>query len=698
MPLGNGDIGLNVWVEENGDLLFYIGKTDAWCENARLLKLARVRIHLHPNPFISGLPFRQTLRLGEGEIEIVAGEEIAPLTLRIWVDANAPIVHVEAESEQAFELQAHLETWRTETRVLGEREVDSAFGQENGPQPVTVTPDTILSLPEGIAWYHRNETSLWPQTMQLQGLASLIEEYSDPLLHRTFGGMIYGSGLEKSDDLILRSKTPQRRYDIEVFLLTAQTKDGQEWQNQLLEIVAQGQTTDNETARQAHREWWREFWERSWIFVSGDEDAECVTRGYILQRFINACGGRGAQPIKFNGSIFNVDAREPDEHFDADYRRWGGPYWFQNTRLTYWPMLPTGDYDLMQPFFRMYRDALALACARTSIYFGHEGACFPETMHFWGTYANSNYGWEREGRPVSYVAGTYIRHYWSGMLELLAMALEYFAFTDDREFLQSTLLPLADAILDFYDQHYDCDENGRIRFEPAMSLETWHRAVNPLPEIAGLQWTLESLLNLPQDAVGAQRIERWSQLREQLPELPTEKRDGQTILLPAQEFDDRKNSENPELYAIFPYRLFGVGRLDLEVGRATFTARRVQGTGGWRQDAIQAALLGLTETAREYVVQNFSHSHEGSRFPAFWGPNFDWIPDQDHGGVAMIALQKMLMQTVDERVLLFPAWPRNWDVEFRLHAPQQTTVEGVYRDGKLLSLCVTPQERAADVE
>ncbi len=30
MPIGNGDIGLNVWVETNGDLLFYIGKTDAW--------------------------------------------------------------------------------------------------------------------------------------------------------------------------------------------------------------------------------------------------------------------------------------------------------------------------------------------------------------------------------------------------------------------------------------------------------------------------------------------------------------------------------------------------------------------------------------------------------------------------------------------------------------------------------------------
>ncbi len=42
MPIGNGDIGANVWVEEGGDLLFYIGKTDSYSENVRLLKLGKI--------------------------------------------------------------------------------------------------------------------------------------------------------------------------------------------------------------------------------------------------------------------------------------------------------------------------------------------------------------------------------------------------------------------------------------------------------------------------------------------------------------------------------------------------------------------------------------------------------------------------------------------------------------------------------
>ena len=35
MPMGNGDIGLNAWVEPSGDLIFYISKTDAWGDNHR---------------------------------------------------------------------------------------------------------------------------------------------------------------------------------------------------------------------------------------------------------------------------------------------------------------------------------------------------------------------------------------------------------------------------------------------------------------------------------------------------------------------------------------------------------------------------------------------------------------------------------------------------------------------------------------
>ncbi len=265
-----------------------------------------------------------------------------------------------------------------------------------------------------------------------------------------------------------------------------------------------------------------------------------MSQAYALQRFIAACAGRGAYPIKFNGSIFTVEVRDhpvQDRRIntDADFRMWGGPYWFQNTRLAYWPMLAAGDFDLMQPLFRMYLDALPLARERTRLYFGHDGACFPETMEFWGTYANSNFGWDRAGKPVSHCDNTYIRHYWSGALELLALMLDAFDYTQDARFAQAALLPMAAAVLAFYDQHYPRDASGKLRFEPAQSLETWQAAVNPLPEIAGLRWVLDRLIALaerearqhPSEA-GA-LLAAWRRLRGELPDLPM-RREGEAVV------------------------------------------------------------------------------------------------------------------------------------------------------------------------
>jgi hypothetical protein len=119
--------------------------------------------------------------------------------------------------------------------------------------------------------------------------------------------------------------------------------------------------------------------------------------------------------------------------------------------------------------------------------------------------------------------------------------------------------------------------------------------------------------------------------------------------------------------------------------------------GGWQQHAIQAAYLGLAEESARLVADNFGRWDSLCRFPGFWGPNYDWTPDQDHGSVAMIALQRMLVQYEGEKILMFPAWPKGWDVEFLLHAPQRTLVRGSVRNGRLEGLKVTPESRKVDV-
>ncbi len=698
MPLGNGDIGLNVWVEEGGDLVFYIGKTDAWSESARLLKLGRVRVRFSPNPFGVGQPFRQTLKLSTGEILIAGGKPGAEMKLRIWVDANQPVIRVESDAAQNTEMQVIYERWRDQQRRLEGQELSSAYGLDQSPDPVLADGDTIQQDAEDrVVWYHRNTRSSWPAILKLQGMLEAAPAYGDPLLHRTFGAAMEGSGFTKINQTTLRSTAPRKQQSVSIYALTMTADPIDQWLQELGRLIARVDAMKTGERRAAHEKWWQDFWNRSWVRVSGGTDQKTVSSGYALQRFLNACGGRGAQPIKFNGSIFTVDAKEKDNSYDADYRRWGGPYWFQNTRLIYWPMLAAGDYDLMEPFFRMYTSNRMLAERRTRLYFHHDGLFFPETMYFFGAYANSNYGLKRDGRPLSYVENPYIRNYFSGGLELASILLEYYQHTQDKRFLHDAVLPIAESVITFYDKHYERGPDGKIRFNPAQSLETWHEALNPLPEIAGLRSVLNELLiqKLPLNRATANMAKR---MQQQVPALPVKQVSGKSVLQPAdQVFGEIRNSENPELYAVFPYRLYGVNKPDLEVGRATFEARRFKKTGGWTQDAIQAAFLGLTNSAKRLTIENFSVPTTGSRFPAFWGPNYDWTPDQDHGSVASMALQTMLMQTDGTKIVLFPSWPKDWDVEFRLHAPLNTTVEGVFKAGKLERLTVTPEKRSADV-
>ena len=702
MPIGNGDIGLNVWVEEGGDLLFYLSKTDAWDENARLLKLGRIRVSLSPNPFVAGSTFRQELDLATGTIIIQADVGDQETNILIWVDANRPVVRVEIDSAMPIAARAGLELWRTEKRALEGDEGQCPTGLRSEGDCEFVYPDTVLPTgEEAILWCHRNRASCWAATLEHQDMAAWTKKGRDPLLDRTFGALMIGDGLVRDGEHGLRTKTQQARIVFAIHPLTAQTETIDIWAKAVMEQAKHSDETALEAAYAEHAAWWQAFWDRSWIRVSGTPEAEIVSRGYELQRFIAACAGRGAFPIKFNGSIFTVDSSVGDVTLDADHRGWGGGYWFQNTRLIYWGMIMSGDFEMIQPWGDMYLDALPFAMARAKECFGMaDAAMFPETMTFWGSFLNRNYGYQRGDLKPGISENTYIRLYWNGILELLALLLDVYDVSRDKSVLHDKLLVLAPPFLRFYREFYkQRDEDGHIVFKPAQSLETWHDVVNPSPDIAGLQWALDGLLALPKDELPSELRSEWSEFRELLPSLPTrtDAIHNRTQVLPALQYDHLANFENPELYTVFPYRLFGVGKPDLHVGHATWEARLMKASGGWFQDAIQAAFLGLTDEAQTEVVKNFSTWHDASRFPAFWGPNFDWVPDQDHGSVACIALQRMLMQCDGGVIRLLPAWPRDWNVDFKLHAPNQTVVEGVVENGKLLQVKVSPENRGKDV-
>jgi hypothetical protein len=701
MPLGNGETAINLWTEHGRDLCLYLARTDAWDGDGRLCKLGRLRLRLPEGVFAPGAPFSQRLDLATATVRI----RTDGLAIAVWVDAHAQAVRIELTAREPLPIALTAELWRSERTITDQDELFAFIRQASPAGSAQETADEVLT-PAGaaIAWGHRNRHSAWAGNLANQYLADWARDHAadDPLLGRAFGCLVAGDGLTRCGPLALAGEG-RRDYAITVTTACAQVASAAD----LLPLLTPPLPGPDQ-ARPAHAAWWAAFWARSWIRITGDADAAAVSQAYALQRFLFACAGRGRHPIKFNGSLFTVGGGgEKDKSFTPDWRRWGGCYWFQNTRLAYWPMVMAGDAEMTRPLFRMYQDCLPLARARTRAHHQLPGAVMPETVTFWGTWGDDDYGYPAAraaclaGMPQNpchhplagpddrHALNGYLRHYFTGALELLALGLDLHATAPDAAWLKATLVPLARDYLAFFAAYWaERSPDGRLRMEPAMALETWQDAARPLPDIAGLAWVIDRLLALPDDLLEPADRTAWQTLRAALPPLPQRSHHWAKLryLIPAERYDRNFNCENPELYAVFPFRLLGVGKPDLDLGRETWKRRaNPMGAQGWSQDPIQAALLGLAGEARAMVVQGATTKDPRSRFPAFWGPNFDWVPDQDHGGALMIALQRMVLQAEPGRIDLLPAWPADWAVDFRLHVPGGVAT-GTYRAGTWLRL------------
>jgi alpha-L-fucosidase 2 len=709
MPIGNGDLAANVWTEQQGDLILLVAKSDAWTELNKLVKLGRIRLQLTPNPFVGGANYTQTLHLDDASVEIRSGTN----SLQVWVDANHPVLHVSAKLDTPSTLRATLETWRDQSRPYDEPspEKGGLFGLGQHSIPLQFGADNVLEAGSSqVSWLHFNDTSIFPIVLRQQHLESLAARDSDPLLHRAFGAALTGPGLVTVSDRVLQSNEPSREPRLDLTALTTTDTESREaWRSQLSLLLEKQQGVD----RAAHQKWWRDFWDRSWIRVSGTTDADKVSQGFAIQRYMIAASSRGDFPVKYNGGLFTVGHDMPagvdstQESHNPDYRAWGGSYWNQNNRLLYWPLIATGDFDLIEPWFRMYMRALPLAKDRTRLYFHHEGAAFIETVDSWGLPNLNDFGWDN---ATTTVESRWMRYHTQGALEVLAQMLDVYDITQDAAFARGTLVPFAEGVVGYYDKHWATDSTGKMQMSPAQSLETYQLdAADPTPDIAALQHVLPRLLRLPAGLASTGLRGRWKNVLRRLPPIalgttangkipPSAHGDpgGQRVILPARSYGASKNVENPELYTVFPYRLYGVGKPDLPLARSTFLARLFPQDTCWGQDGPQGAMLGLTDVAEAAAIHEFTN-YGAQRFVWFWKPAHDWIPDLDNGGAGMITLESMLMQADGRRIQLLPAWPREWTADFKLHAAYRTTISGHVENGEVTNLQVSPQSRRKDV-
>jgi hypothetical protein len=758
MPLVGGDIGCNVWVE-NGDILLYLQRSGSLDENGEYLKMGRFRLKLNPNPFKESTSFRQELRLADGYVEIEAnkneGGDTLNALLKLWVNVYDPVVHLYVEAGQNTEVTIAYESWRTEDKELRPikfgRERFGAFHLEGYPGQVIRTKDHIEQTEDGILFYHRNpKAKLIPEVLiKQQELEEFSHEITDDLKNRTFGGFVSGSGFIPDGtgegkyqvtpfrSWKLKSEAGKKKHRILIATHIGQAEKIGEWREELFETV-KAAALDREGSFTETIAWWSQFWNRSHIVIQPDDPDPSspvwqMSRNYQLFRYQLGGNVSGEYPTKFNGGnlIFDPVLVNDERPYEPDWRQWGGAvFTAQNQRLLYWPMLKSGDFDAILPQFELYRKGLPGAAARVKKHFGHAGAVYCEYTSVPGIALGDGWGWENEynyrirgeeipfgdpranaalafGDPVEkgVMANGAIAYHWESQVEHAYMILEYHRFTGASI---AAYMPFIEQSLIFFDEHYrkrqkmregnELDENGKLVIFPSTSCESYRGAKNPADVIAGLRACLTGLLELDEKYLPAERKEYYRGFLNRIPDYAYGVVEGVPIINPAEDWIREANQELPQFYPLFPFNQFQVGDDEILVFKNTyryapeFRKGKIQ---SWHQDGIFFARMGMTEEAADYNTRKLQDSQR--RFPTFWGPGHDWVPDHNWGGSGMIGLQEMLMQTVDDKIVLFPAWPQEWDVDFKLHAPGNTTVEASLVNGKIEYLKVIPGSRRKDL-
>ena len=726
VPMGNGNTGINLWVEEGGDLRFYLARNDALSEMHRLVKLGRVRISISPNPFARGEPYQQALRLRRGICEITAGAPGRQTRIQVLVDAGAQIVRLRGDSDHPVTVTATLENWRQHTNDLRlQKSLDSTWIYRNGlpeAQPSWESPDAVSVSESSIAWVHQNRHTPAPIHVREQRLEAWSQLIQDPIRDRVFGGRITGSGM-RVESGGLKSRLPVRRFDISVATgseILPGTGAAERFQKHLERDQSGAGGFERASARTAA--WWETFWKRSWLIlepggagkdVASAEALAQLNRAYVLVRYQLACQERSPLPAHFNGGIFTVApefayyANDPrGKNWSADYRFYGPSYWWQNTRFLYQLHLAQGNFDLTDSFFEFYFRNQPVFAAKAKSYYGASGIYMNETLSLFGLPGMGDFGW-----GAADYSEPYTRQIWQQCLEFGAFALDRFDYTGDRAFLKRTI-DWCDQALRFYDTRFRKDAAGKIWIEPSHGLETyWTGVANDMPSIAGLHEITRRLLALPESASTPEQRAGWRRIQSALPDLPKRvEASGKMVPDNAARYDPkRSNYESPDLNSVYPFRVYGLGRSahDIEEARRAWRAMPNPGHTCWYQTGVVAARLGLTEGAAQDVLLRSGPKTrlavtEGKgrlfRFPGFFASPHDWCPDYDGAGNMANTLQEMLVQPGENgKILLLPAWPSGWDVEFKLHAPGNTLLRGRYRGGRLEHLEVEPKSRRADV-
>jgi hypothetical protein len=392
----------------------------------------------------------------------------------------------------------------------------------------------------------------------------------------------------------------------------------------------------------AHEEQWQQFWSRSGIRL---DDNDLQNWWYRELYYMRCLSRPGAYAIALQGG-YNKRAN------------WHGT-WTQNynAEQTFWPVFNTNHVELSEPYIDLINNYHPRARWYAKTVFNTEGAVTPHNL------------WPFEKDPeqcVSVNKRQFAFMPWSYGIGTAGHGAHnlwlHYVYSPDKNYLKEKVYPVIKDYAVFYAAFIEkCKlNNGKVVFGPSVDPEHTEFGWDNSPyDICWAQHTLNAAIQGATDlGVDADLVKRWSNSLSKLPYYPVI---GDVVRVGEKE---REYNIITPVVPLFPAEQISWFSSESEKDLFKRTIQWIQTRYNHNNSVVMLNVARARMSMTDDAINDTKTWFKGKEQPNglfYWKAHGFYMSEQT--AVAGL-ITEFLMQSVDNIVRIFPAWPGAKDAEF----------------------------------
>ena len=406
-PLGNGDLGGMLWFTNEG-ITLQINKIDLYDKpaNGRMTLRSAGRLNVNLGvpcySYMHLADFEARLSLQNADLKIKSSTPFADTEITSWVDANSNVWVIDCQADYKKTLPSG-----SVNRISLERWGSCDFGGWYGSR------DRDVANGLGTAKVNRQENDI------------ILEEKFEGGLHFTIACRVLETPTEilrvsDRESSMITPLSSKQKYKILISVVSSNDSDNPT--QEAISLLDKAEVKTFTALRKEHLSWWTHFWSKSFVHLA-DNYLENI---YYIRRYLMGSSSRGKYPVPFNGGLWTTN---------YDHRQWATPHHW-NTQESYWGLAVQNDCDLLRPYIETYVNMIPQGKALARKKGTKDGLLITEAHDFSGNMVSANWG----NMTTNYTPAS----------QISKIMWEYYAYTQDRDYLRNTIYPFMKEAAEFY--------------------------------------------------------------------------------------------------------------------------------------------------------------------------------------------------------------------------------------------------------